>query len=282
MAGVVTVAGQISCADQGNPTLTSGAKLTVSGKGVLLYSAVPQLTPWTGCSFTTPSGAPKPCTKATPVAQGQAGKLTAGSQPVLLDNLTAQTDNGSSVTVTAGQQTLTAPDAQLRQRRQLGVGIRADLVSPADLARDIAFANGTNGVDLALVEGTDNLNQCLAVGLTTLRGSDVFNQQFGFLGLTPLTQQSSPVLAREGLRSAVAEFLAGDPRVQRIVDLQVGNPMAAPSGTGRRTLDVHVAFEVITGDTATIGVGGLASGADWGALPLPGQPDDGTGTGEQT
>lgn len=107
MAGVVTVAGQLSCADNGKPTLTSSAKLTVSGQAVLLYSTVPQLTPWSGCTFTA-GNSPKPCTVANPVSQGQAGKLTAGSQPVLLDNLTAQTDNLSSVTVTAGQQKLTA------------------------------------------------------------------------------------------------------------------------------------------------------------------------------
>jgi hypothetical protein len=163
-----------------------------------------------------------------------------------------------------------APDAEIRRRRLLGVGVRADLVSSGDLARDIAVVASPGGKDLALVVGIDNLNQCLAVGLTTLRGSDVFNQRFGFLGLTALTEQTSPVLAREGVRSAVAEFLASDPRVRRILDLQAGNPMAAPVGTGRRTLDVRVSFEAVSGETATLTSGGLASGGDWGAI-------DGTG-----
>lgn len=160
------------------------------------------------------------------------------------------------------------PDLAIRRRRLLGVGVRADLVSTGDVARDVALAPGPGGVDLATVEGIDNLCQCLAVGLTTLRGSDVFNQQFGFLGLTPLTQQTSPVLAREGLRSAVAEFLASDPRVRRIVELHVDDPLSAPSGSARRVLDVQVTFETVSGDPTTLGTGGLATGGEWGAIPL--------------
>lgn len=160
------------------------------------------------------------------------------------------------------------PDLAIRRRRLLGVGVRADLVSSADVARDVTLVPTAAGVDLATVEGVDNLCQCLAVGLTTLRGSDVFNQRFGFLGLTPLTQQTSPVLAREGVRSAVAEFLASDPRVRRIVELQVDDPLAAPTGASRRVLDVHVAFEAVSGDAAVLGAGGLASGGDWGTVPL--------------
>jgi hypothetical protein len=112
MAGVVTTAGSLTCADHGSPTLTSAAKLTVAGKPVVLYSAVPTFTPWTGCTFQA-SGSPKPCTAAAPIANGAAAKLTAGSQPVLLDNLQAGTDNPPppptpSVTVVAGQTKLTA------------------------------------------------------------------------------------------------------------------------------------------------------------------------------
>jgi hypothetical protein len=159
-----------------------------------------------------------------------------------------------------------SPDLEVRRRRLLGVGVKADLVSAADLARDVSLVSTGDGVDLDTVVGIDNLCQCLAIGLTTLRGTDVFNQRFGFLGLTPLTEQTSPVLAREGVRSAVAEFLASDPRVRRIVDLQAGNPMDAPTGAGSRTLDVTVRFEAVSGDAATVATGGLANGADWGAI----------------
>ncbi|MFL6139702.1 MAG: hypothetical protein ACJ74O_18165 [Frankiaceae bacterium] len=160
----------------------------------------------------------------------------------------------------------TAPDADIRRRRLLGVGLRADPVSSADIARDVSLVPSAGGKDLATVSGIDNLVQCLAVGLTTLRGSDVLNQRFGFLGLTPLTEQTSPVLAREGVRSAVAEFLASDPRVRRIVDLQVDNPMDPQTGGDRRTLDVRVGFEAVSGETATLATGGLASGRDWGTI----------------
>jgi hypothetical protein len=112
MAGVVTTAGSLTCSHSGKPTLSSSTKLTVAGQPAVLYSAVPSFTPWAGCTFQV-SGSNKPCTAAAPIAQGQALKLTAGSQPVLLDDLQAGTDNPPppptpSVTVVAGQGKLTA------------------------------------------------------------------------------------------------------------------------------------------------------------------------------
>jgi len=166
--------------------------------------------------------------------------------------------------------TLTPPDQHIRRRRLLGVGLRADLVTTADSARDIRFADSGFGCDLAMIEGVDNLCQCLAIGLTTLRGSDVFNQRFGFLGLTPLSEQTSPILAREGVRGAVAEYLASDPRVTRIVDLQVSNPMETPAGAFRRVLDVRVDFETVGGDVGEVSTGGLASGQRWGDIDTRG------------
>jgi len=161
-----------------------------------------------------------------------------------------------------------SPDVDIRRRRLLGVGLRADLVSDLDLARDVVLESGSDGSDLATVSGVDNLCQCLAVGLTTLRGTDVFNQRFGFLGLSALASQTSPVLAREGVRSAVAEFLSSDPRVRRIVELQADNPMQPPQGAGRRSLDVRVVIETVSGESAQVATGGLATGADWGVLAL--------------
>jgi hypothetical protein len=162
------------------------------------------------------------------------------------------------------------PDADIRRRRVLGVGLRADLISPHDIARDVVLAANENGTDLALVDGFENLCQDLSVGLTTLRRSDVFNSQFGFLGLSALTDQTSPVLAREGVRAAVAEFLVSDPRVRQITDVQLDNPMRDPSDEGRRTLAVRVRFDTITGETAAITGAGLASGASWGAVDATG------------
>jgi hypothetical protein len=158
-------------------------------------------------------------------------------------------------------------DTAVRRRRLLGVAVRADLVSDADVSRDLALRRSAGGVDLAIIEGVDALCQTMAVGLTTLRGSDPFNTGFGFLGLTPLVQQTSPELAREGLRGAVAEFVAGEPRVRRIIDLVTGPPSQGP---GSRRLDVTISFETISGDSVTVAVGGLASGQPWGQVDIPG------------
>ena len=124
MAAVVTTAGSLTCADGGKPTLTSGAKLTVKEKPVLLYPDVPTFNGdgppkpgWTGCTFQL-NGVSKPCQTAVPLptvppGKGKSGKLTAGSAPVLLADLMAGTDNpppppAQSVTVAAGQAKLTA------------------------------------------------------------------------------------------------------------------------------------------------------------------------------
>jgi hypothetical protein len=169
----------------------------------------------------------------------------------------------------------------VRRRRLLGVGLRAELVSGIDLARDIGVRRTAQGVDLDLVEGVDALCQDLAIGLTTLRGSDPVNVRFGFLGLTPLVEQTSPVIAREALRSAVAELVASDPRVRRIVDLVVTPPGGRGGGQGTgRSLAVTVSFEAVSGDPVTVALGGMATGAPWGSLgPLqagPGVGEDGT------
>jgi phage baseplate assembly protein W len=150
-------------------------------------------------------------------------------------------------------------DEAVRRRRLLGVGLRADPVDSRDLARDVSLRRTPGGVDLDVVEGLDALAQDLAVSLTTLRGSDPFNARFGFLGLSPLAEQTSPAITREAVRSAVAQVVAADPRVRRIVDLTATTP--SPGG---RVLHVRVSFDTISGDPATVAVSGLASGATFG------------------
>jgi len=112
VAAVVTTAGSLTCAHAGKPSLHSAAKLTVSQQKVLLYADVPTMGAMPDCTFSTASG-PKPCTTIAPIAQGSSSKLTAGHQPVLLQDLKAGTDNpppppAPSVTVVAGQPKLTA------------------------------------------------------------------------------------------------------------------------------------------------------------------------------
>jgi hypothetical protein len=62
------------------------------------------------------------------------------------------------------------------------------------------------------------------------------------------------------VRGAVAEFVSGDPRVRRILDLQAGNPLAPPGG-GARALDVTVRFEAVSGEELAVSTAGLAPGA---------------------
>lgn len=158
-------------------------------------------------------------------------------------------------------------DSAVRRRALLGVGVRADLVSAADTARDVVLRRTATGVDLDLVEGIDALCQDLAIGLTTLRGSDPCNLGFGFPGLAPLADQTSPVLAREALRGAAVQLVAADPRVNRIVELTAAPPS---DGAASRRLDLTISFEAISGDPATLSAGGMASGAPWGSIGTPG------------
>lgn len=161
--------------------------------------------------------------------------------------------------------TITTPpgdDSAVIRRRLLGVGLRADQVSPADTARDIGLRQTAGGTDLDVVEGIDTLGQDLAIALTTLQGTDFCNATFGFAGLSPLATQTSPVLAREALRAAVAALVAADPRVRQVTGVSVD----VPGAPGSRRLAITVTFEAISGDPTTIAAGGMASGAPFGEL----------------
>src|SRR5687768_4441507 len=79
------------------------------------------------------------------------------------------------------------------------------LTGRGDLGRDLRLAAGPNGRDLARVRGLDNLAQSLAIALTTLLGSDLFNTEFGFDGLNALVEETSPLLTRERVRVAVIQ-----------------------------------------------------------------------------
>jgi hypothetical protein len=111
MAGVVTKSGSLTCANNGQPTMTSSAKLTVSGNAVIPFGSVTSFTPYTGCNYNDGSGVQGPCTTTTATTGGQAGKLTVGGQAALLDNLKATAGTPpppAPITVSAGQSKLTA------------------------------------------------------------------------------------------------------------------------------------------------------------------------------
>jgi hypothetical protein len=126
-----------------------------------------------------------------------------------------------------------------------------------DVGRDLVLARGPTGVDLAQVQGIDNLIQVLAIALTTLRGSDLFNTDFGFDGLNAMAEEVNPVLVRERIRVGIIQLLRRDPRVRRIVDVKLGDGRLESVGAGSRQLEVRVVFETVSGDQASVNLGGV-------------------------
>ena len=163
---------------------------------------------------------------------------------------------------------------ELLRRRILGRGLACAETHPGlEVSRDLRLEEGPNGLDLAQVEGVDNLTQALAIALTTALTSDVFNVAFGFDGINALVDETNPILVRERVRVSVIQVLRNDPRVRRIVDLKLldrrlelaaGGPAAADETLTEalerwRTLDVQVAFETVTGDQAVMKLGKAVS-----------------------
>ncbi|MCG5444172.1 hypothetical protein NIE79_002317 [Micromonospora sp. NIE79] len=165
----------------------------------------------------------------------------------------------------------TERERQAAQRRYLGWGLAFESTMPGvDLARDVVFDDGPNGRVLAVVAGTENVAQSLAVALTTLRGSNVFDATFGFDGLNALAEQIEPNLIREQVRIGIITLLDRDPRVRKIVDVNLDDGRLGVGATGAddaagaalrssRTLQVQVQFETITDDRLSVHLGELPS-----------------------
>ena len=164
------------------------------------------------------------------------------------------------------------------QRQLLGWGAAAHELTPGeDIGRDLALVAGEGGIDLDVVSGIENLDQCLEIGLTTARGGDVFNVEFGFDGINALVEEQHPMLVRERVRVAVIQLLQRDPRVRRIIDLKLLDGRMdrpeTPAGAGDadgaiesrlerwRRVEVVVAFETISGDQAVISLGKVVGDA---------------------
>jgi phage baseplate assembly protein W len=149
-----------------------------------------------------------------------------------------------------------AAERDLVRRRLLGWSVACEPIFPGvDLGRDLVLRAAADGkVDLARVESVDALSQSLSLALTTALGSDVFNTAFGFDGVAALAEEPDPVLARERVRIAVIKVLHADPRVRRIVDVELDSGRGRPIGRAR-TLDVTVAFETVALDRATVNLG---------------------------
>jgi phage baseplate assembly protein W len=152
-------------------------------------------------------------------------------------------------------------DRALLRRRTLGWSLACTEIAPGvDLGRDLELSSGASGTDLARVEGLDALTQSLAMGLTTGRGTDLFNTDFGFDGLNALAEEREPVMVRERVRVSIITLLQREPRVRRIVDVKFADDRLEAPIPGSRELDVRVAFEAISGDTATASLGQVVLG----------------------
>jgi len=142
--------------------------------------------------------------------------------------------------------------SDLVRRRLLGRGLA--LTPVGTLGRDLVMTS--DGRDLRLVDGVNNLAQSLAVAVLTPLGRDVFNVDFGFDGLNALADESSPVLQRERVRVSIVQLLRKDPRVSRVVDVRlVDHRLEAPSTGAARQLDVKVVFEAVSGDRMALSAG---------------------------
>lgn len=146
---------------------------------------------------------------------------------------------------------------ELVRRRLLGWGLAAEELAPGvDLGRDIRFERDADGrLDLAAVEGMENLEQALVVAFTTLLGSDVFNVQFGFDGLNALVEESNPIMMRERIRIAAIQVLRKDPRVRRIIDVKLADGQLDSPTPGSRELDVRVVFETVSAEQTDVALG---------------------------
>jgi len=153
-------------------------------------------------------------------------------------------------------------EAETLRRQLLGWAPACELIEPGvDVGRDLELVDGPSGRDLARVEKVECLGQSLAIALTTLLGSDIFNTEFGFDGLNALTEGGSPVMTRERVRVAVVEVLRKDPRVRGILDVKLEDGRLDPAPPGSRVLDVRVSFETVTGDPVTADLGRVVPGA---------------------
>jgi phage baseplate assembly protein W len=165
-------------------------------------------------------------------------------------------------------------DAQLEReavrRRLLGWSAACAPILPGvDHGRDLVLTGGGAPLDLARVESADCLGQSLAIALTTALGSDVFNTGFGFDGLTAMVEETEPVLVRERVRIAVVQVLRSEPRVRRILDVDLGDDRLRPAArdgaqlspadrpNASRTLQISVSFETVAAEPATVKVGSV-------------------------
>ncbi|MEU2391311.1 hypothetical protein [Streptomyces sp. NPDC007369] len=142
------------------------------------------------------------------------------------------------------------------ERRVLGHGIALGPVGAGSIGHDLVFTSRQGGRDLALVEGTANLAQCLSVALLTAPGTDPFHVGFGFDGLRVLTQGLTPPMALELLRLSVLRTLAADARVAEVVELTL-----AETAPGSRRWQATAVLRTVVGSALHTVIGEVTADA---------------------
>ncbi|MEJ8560059.1 hypothetical protein QTO30_01575 [Yoonia sp. GPGPB17] len=152
---------------------------------------------------------------------------------------------------------------QHQRRRAFGRGIGLKPIDPeGDIGLDLDFSGPVaEGAprDLRMIEGIDVLLQDLSVALTTGLGTDPLNTTFGSGAFQALADQSDPFMRREAVKVAVVSVLKADPRVRRILEVQVDDDPAAP-GQRQTELNLKVMFDTILDERATLDVEGIPYG----------------------
>ncbi|MFG3497635.1 hypothetical protein [Streptomyces sp. NPDC047928] len=142
------------------------------------------------------------------------------------------------------------------ERRVLGHGIALRPVGDGSIGHDLVFTRTEGGLDLALVEGTANLAQCLSVALLTTPGTDPFHVGFGFDGLRVLTRGLTPPMALELLRLSVLRTLAADSRVAEVVELTL-----TETAPGSRRWQVTAILRTVLGNAPHTMIGEVTADA---------------------
>lgn len=139
--------------------------------------------------------------------------------------------------------------------RALGWSLALEPLDPLD------GAAGGLDLEFALVSGEAALMQALTLAFVTLRGSDLFNQAFGFDGLEALAGDADPVIRRERIRMAVIAILKAEPRVRRIVTVRFADEVGGPAAAAQpappiRSARIEAVFETVAGVRQQIVLGG--------------------------
>ncbi|MBS0290804.1 MAG: hypothetical protein JSS07_12315 [Proteobacteria bacterium] len=153
---------------------------------------------------------------------------------------------------------LTPAARQMVERRLLGWGVAVAPLASGDCTRvDLAFERGA----LVAVESRAALLQDLALVFCTGLGTDPLNMGTGFDGPRLVAEEDDPAMLSERLRAAAALVPHGDPRVARVVDVQLAAAVAEDERPGRARptrLVITTVFDLVTGERVDVSLGGVA------------------------